>query len=148
MSKRSNTVVAHCFLLDRYFIPHELLEKILKHLLDPVEFQAELPMSFLRFVVTTKEVCYFWCPTYKSVVKPLWMTYQAELRREVDAIHRVMDQLRDEAHQLRVAGLHMGRNDQDFENAFLMIKMLIKETSSIAKLLKAPNGRWPREYVP
>ena len=88
MSKRCNAVVNTntCFLLN---LPNELLEKILKLLLDPVEFQAEPPMSFLRFVVTTKQVCSF--PKYRMVVMPLWEGYNAELDREKEAIQAIWD---------------------------------------------------------
>ena len=87
-NKRCNTVVNTCFLLD---LPDELLEKILNLLIDPVEFQAELPKSFLRFAVTTKQVCHWRTDRHKNVIEPLWDGYKYELQREEMAI---VDKLR------------------------------------------------------
>jgi hypothetical protein len=94
-NKRCNTVVNTCFLLD---LPDELLEKILKLLIDPVEFQADLPKSFLRFAVTTKQVCHWRTDRHKNVIEPLWDGYKYELQRKCMAIKReymaIVDKLR------------------------------------------------------
>jgi hypothetical protein len=95
MSKRSSTAVARCFLLD---LPDELQKEILKHLIDPVEFQGELPMSFLRFAVTTKKVFSWRFDTNQNVIQPLWDGYSDELSRERDAISdKALAYLEDES---------------------------------------------------